>query len=133
MIRVVRWSEAQRAVDSDVIEQFRTWRLTLLDDPDYRQRTLAMLEGLEFPELIPVYQSSRVDLEGHLWVERYRTRWEEDRRWWVFDPDGRWLGEPPVPTDIDVKEVGSDYLLGVRRDDLDVESVVMYRLDRGGS
>lgn len=130
LIRVIRWSEARRAVDSEVIEQFRTWRLGLLDDPDYRQSTLAMLEGLEFPELIPVYQSLRVDLEGHLWVERYRTRGEEDRRWWVFDPDGRWLGEPPVPTDIDVKEVGSDYLLGVRRDDLDVESVVMYRLDR---
>jgi hypothetical protein len=89
------------------------------------------LKGMICPEQISAYQSLLVDTEDHLWVEQYRTPWEDQRRWWVFDPTGRWLGEPPVPTDLDIREVGRDYVLGVRRDDTDVEQVVMYALRRG--
>ncbi len=90
-----------------------------------------MLDGLIFPDFIPAYRSLLVDTEDHLWVEQYRTGWEQERRWWVFDPAGRWLGEPTVPTDLDIREVGPDYILGVRRDAGDVEQVVMYELIRG--
>lgn len=36
-----------------------------------------------------------------------------------------------MPDRFTVFEIGRDYLLGVRRDDLDVEHVQLLRLDRG--
>ena len=131
LLRIIRWAGEPRPVTSDVIARYRSEQLEQADTPEFRQSVESMLEGLVFPEHIPVYQSLLVDTEDHLWVERYRTTWEDERRWWVFDPSGRWMGEAPVPTDLDIREVGSDYVLGVRRDESNVERVVVYGLSRG--
>ena len=50
----------------------------------------------------------------------------------VFRPDGRYLGTVKMPHGLDKVEIGPDYVLGVTRDDLGVEFVRMFRLDRGG-
>ena len=50
----------------------------------------------------------------------------------VFRPDGVYLGTVKLPRDLRVTEIGADYVLGLVRDDLDVEYVHMYGLDRGG-
>jgi hypothetical protein len=60
---------------------------------------------------------------------------DEPPRWIVFDSDGRWLGAVEVPPNGRVSEIGADYVLGVWRDELDVERVQMFELikpaDRG--
>ena len=38
------------------------------------------------------------------------------------------LGHVDVPDDLQVREIGADYLLGVVRDALDVETIVRVRL-----
>jgi hypothetical protein len=57
---------------------------------------------------------------------------DEPRKWEVFDPAGAWLGTLSTPARFSVLEIGRDYVLGVRRDDLDVEHVQVLRLRRGG-
>lgn len=49
----------------------------------------------------------------------------------VFRPDGRYLGTVKVPHGLENIEIGRDYLLGVIRDNLGVEFVQMFDLDRG--
>ena len=49
----------------------------------------------------------------------------------VFRPDGVYLGTVKLPHDLRIAEIGPDYVLGMARDDLDVEYVRMYGLDRG--
>lgn len=56
----------------------------------------------------------------------------EPVRWTVFDPEGRQLGTPQLPPRFRFTDVGADYVLGVAQDDLDVQQVQMYRLDRRG-
>lgn len=130
--RIIRWAGEHREVTSEIAGRFRDWRRAISNTPEFLRFTESMLDGLVFPDRMPTYQSLLVDSEGCLWVEQYRPQWEQERRWWVFDPSGRWLGEPAVPTDVDIREIGADYVLGVRRDDeTDVERVVMYSLDRG--
>jgi hypothetical protein len=48
----------------------------------------------------------------------------------IFDPDGRAIGTVESPAGLHVYSIGSDYLLGVRRDTLGVELVEGYRLRR---
>ena len=48
----------------------------------------------------------------------------------VFRPDGVYLGTVQLPHDLEVHEIGADYVLGVAKDDLDIEYVRTYGLDR---
>jgi hypothetical protein len=48
----------------------------------------------------------------------------------VFDPDGRWLGEVEMPSRFYPWDFGEDWLLGVETDDLGVEYVVLYSLNK---
>lgn len=131
LLRVIRWGARVRPVTPEVQALYRETRLESDATPDARESVLAMLDGLVFPESLPVYDALRLDAEGHLWVRLYRTLWEDGPRWWVFDPTGRWLGELPVPPGLELLDVGRDYILGVVRDETDVERVVMYDVGRG--
>ena len=71
---------------------------------------------------------------GHpqcLWVEGYRLPYASHTTWHVFDPTGEWLGSLHPPNGLRVLQVGRDYVLGWYRDELDVQHVVVYPLDRG--
>ena len=48
----------------------------------------------------------------------------------MFDTEGRWLGMVETPRQFTVNEIGADYVLGVWLDDLDVQHVRMYRLEK---
>ena len=52
--------------------------------------------------------------------------------WTVFDPAGRMLGELSTPPRFQVIQIGDDYVLGVWKDDLDVEHVRLYALAKPG-
>ena len=77
-----------------------------------------------------MYRRLLLDAERNLWAERYRTPWEANPTWFVFDEQGVWLGEVATPPGLHVFEIGSDYVLGRYRDEFDVQSVVMIPLDR---
>ena len=50
----------------------------------------------------------------------------------VFRPDGVYLGTVKLPHDLEVREICEDYVLGIATDDLDIQYVRVYGLDRGG-
>lgn len=54
-------------------------------------------------------------------------------RWVVLDPDGALVGSVEVPGDLEVLEIGDDYLLGVAIDALGVEYIRVHRLNRGSA
>ena len=105
---------------------------------------------------LSIAESFFLDDQGFLWVRRSPVGDDEGRRWellappdfeepsghvvWlpsglhdVFRPDGVYLGTVKLPQDLDVMEIGMDYVLGVARDELGVEYVQVYGLDRGGA
>ena len=49
----------------------------------------------------------------------------------LFRPDGVYLGTVKLPHGLRVMEIGADYVLGVATDDLDIQYVHLYGLDRG--
>jgi glutamate mutase epsilon subunit len=50
--------------------------------------------------------------------------------WNVFAPDGRLLSEVTLPARFTPFEVGADYVLGVSRDNDDMERATLLRLRR---
>jgi len=74
------------------------------------------------------------DALDHLWVEEYEIPGEERPGvlWTVFDPEGRVLGFVETPEGLEVFEIGEGYMLGRITDELGVEFVQVWPLDRSG-
>ena len=101
-------------------------------DPD-RPEALDAVGDMPLVEAFPAFASVRVDRLGYLWVREYRLPGEQHRLWTVFDPEGRVLGLVEMPGSFSVEEIGEDYILGTRDDELGVEYVESWPLDRSGS
>lgn len=85
-------------------------------------------EELPRRETFPAFSDLRTDAAGNLWVEQYARPGDEQPRWDVFDPEGRWLGAVETPVGLKIHDIGPDWILGVQKDELDVEHVRMYPL-----
>lgn len=102
----------------EVIEMFR---------PAYHEAPI--VEGF------PAFRSVLADPLGHLWVEEYAPP-DVDRPaplWTVFDPDGRALGFVETPAGLSIFEIGADYLLGRATDELGIERIQVWALERSGA
>ena len=81
----------------------------------------------------PAYDDIIVDPSGALWLRQYRGRTERagPRRWLVLAADGTWLGAVDMPDRFRVVDIELDAVLGVWRDELNVQHPQILGLDRG--
>ena len=93
------------------------------------------LEDIPVAEHFPAFTSVMTDAVDHLWVEEFAVPGEDQPGvlWTVLDPDGRVLGFVETPKELEIYEIGRDYILGKTEDEeFGVESVQVWRLDRSG-
>ena len=121
---LIRWTIPRRVSDEDRSR----WREYSTAPRYYDSAAWARyLRETPFPERMPLYRRLLVDAQRNLWAERFRPFRESESSWYVFDEQGVWLGEVATPPGLSIFEIGTDYVLGVRRDELDVPFVVMIR------
>ncbi|MFW6201959.1 MAG: hypothetical protein ACOC8B_05235 [Gemmatimonadota bacterium] len=134
--RLVRWTVGDRDVPPSEVEAYRRNVLELYDDPAARQRFAEPQISDDRPvnDRFPAHATIRIDRSDRIWVRQYpRPSWPEGDRWWVFDRDGRFACHavtPPMNV-WDIFEIGVDYLLGAQQDELDVEHVRVFELNKG--
>lgn len=133
--RIIRYARPRERVTDELYEAVVERQIELQqrsplggDPAQWR----SFYKAMPRPEALPAYGAMRVDALGHIWLQDWRPSMERGpRRWTVLDPDGRWLGALTLP-DIDVHDIGADYVLGVWKDEFDVEYVRLYALERAG-
>jgi hypothetical protein len=91
-----------------------------------------LIEMMGLPEVLPAFQSLRVDRAGWYWAELFRVGKAPTSDWLVFDPQGRARGIVQLPSDIEVHQIELNYILGRWIDEFGVEYVRRYALDRRG-
>jgi hypothetical protein len=101
----------------------------MADQNEARQRRID-LEKMPRIEHRPAHGSLSADAAGYLFVEDYAMPGDTRKGVMVFGPDGKLTGEFEIPADLQILEVGSDYLLVRYEDELEVEYVGLYRLTR---
>ena len=78
---------------------------------------------------IPLFGTPFADADGNVWLPSYRPAYpEEGSPYTVISPDGEWLGQVETPPRFRILDVAGGLVLGVLRDDLDVENVLVYEL-----
>jgi hypothetical protein len=125
---IVRRFARERALDVVTAED----REAALAQLDERVRLLTgdgRLAAFEFPARKPAYTHLIADATGHWWAgHRSGSDFgEEPTSFDVYDPDGRFLGSVAVPP-VRILQIGDDFMAGVARDELDVETVLVLPL-----
>jgi hypothetical protein len=128
--RLIRVMRPSRPVTPAVLAAKKREELAAAPDAARRQGVERRFAELTPPEFLPAYSVLQLDAAGLLWVEEYRAPGEVEPRWQLFDSEGRWLTTVETPVRFRVLDIGVDYLLGVWRDELDVEYVHLYGLER---
>ncbi|WP_420442088.1 hypothetical protein [Candidatus Palauibacter sp.] len=78
---------------------------------------------------IPLFGSPFADADGNVWLPSYRPAYpEEGSPYTVISPDGEWLGQVETPSRFRILDVTGGLVLGVLRDDMDLENVAVYEL-----
>jgi hypothetical protein len=138
--RIIRRPDAPRRVSRS---DFNHWVDRTIETRDADREEKAEMRRnanqLQVAETMPAFRAISVDSEDNLWVEEWEDVGLEQGRFSVFRPDGAWLGYVEVRegltadrgwSDTKILEIGSDYILGVWADDLGVEQVRLYRIEK---
>lgn len=129
---VIRASRRTVPVTDAEVEAHKAERMADAD-AGFRPQLERLYQDIPFPSTMPAFGDLQVDAAGNLWVLEVPSPGDDRRIWTVFDTAGRMLGTIETPPGVAVREIGRDYLLGTWSDELDVEYVRLYRLDRTGS
>ncbi len=130
--RLVRRAQPVRPVTPADVERYKEVRRRDID-ASYRQAQERSFAAMPFPETMPAHGDIQADRAGNLWVSDYMVTPDDPARWTVFDPEGRMLGAVTTPARFRVHEIGDDYVLGVWKDEMDVEHVRLYSLEKPGA
>jgi hypothetical protein len=135
LMRIFRLAETPRPVTPEDVETTIDFIATPFDSMPTRfdassSRARRAYEQMDFPDYWPSFQSIRMDRLGWVWVELFRPPQDSIPRWMVFDSSGVARGTLEFPPDLEVQDIGTDYILGRWLDNLGVEYVRRYRLDR---
>lgn len=118
-------------IESSDVAEYRQTQLAQIQDPERRREMQATLDGAPVPEVSPAFGGLAVDPDGNVWVQAYPRPADESVTWAVLGQDGAQLAQIQVPRPLQVMEVGRDYLLGLRKDELGVERLELYTVTRG--
>ena len=119
--RVIRLGEPVLVPSREELDKYVELQVDRQNIPDTSRKKVS--DGLRrqygemsLPKIMPVFARLLVDEVGWLWAELYRFDVRQPVRWLVFGPNGEGLGSVDMPPDLDVRQIGGDFVLGVWRD-----------------
>ncbi len=133
LARIVRRQHTNRSPTRTEVDDAIDDALTRTNlSGDQLEQTREGYKSMPIVESFPAYRSLMTDALDHLWVREATLPGMERPAplWSVFDADGRILGFIETPSGLTIQEIGADYLLGTTTDDLGVESVQLWALER---
>ena len=111
------------------IDAYKQQQLELVESDEALQTRQRELDEIDYPNTKPAFGGVLTeDDDRNLWVQGFAATGYEAVRWTVFDREHRMLGTVDTPPRFAVSWIGDDLVLGVWRDEFDVEYVQGYAL-----
>jgi hypothetical protein len=127
---------SQRVTEQDIeadkarqLDNLAAWTASEQMKAQLRER----IESGRYAEEFPPYERFFVDANGGLWVEAFRRPTDAVRRYLLFDPEGFLIGKVELPEGCRLLSVKDDHIVTRHVDADGLESVMVYRVDVGGS
>ena len=135
LARIARWRGPDRRVTREHVRRYRDARLNRFDTPEERRR----FERESWPDIrdrlpehFPAYDSILPLQDGSVWITTYDLR-APQRELHLLDANGDWIRRLTIPAGSSVLDAGSDWVLLLQRDELNVPIVVVYLLAESGA
>lgn len=128
--RLIRLDRELLPVTGDLVEAYLLEQEAEAVDEAQAREIRQGMEEMPLPDFLPAFAGLHSDKVEHIWVERSRGPEDPTPVFDIFNPDGALVGLASLPADLDVVEIGEDYLLGLFRDELEVEYLRLYPLRR---
>ena len=126
---VVRREHQDLRITSDEIAEDRErFAVAFGKDPKVRATRRRAIAKVEYPETMPAYGAVLLVRSGRVWIEDYRRPGDNAPNWTVFERDGMIVARASTPKGLKLTDVSEDYLIGIAKDSLDVETVELYSL-----
>jgi hypothetical protein len=126
---LMRRATPRRAVTSELKAAYVREMLGPLRGP-LRAHFQRWLDVAVYPDSLPAFARILVADDGSVWAQEYQAPEADTLTWSIFHADGAWLANIMVPIRLRVLQVSGDNVLVLARNELDVESVHLYRLLR---
>lgn len=131
---ILRWQTGDRTVaESDVEAEKEHLREQAAGSSPIGRELVRDLISDDRPaaDVFPAFVGLIFGTDSSLWISEYpRPGTSDHRSRLVFDADGRLRCRVVMPADLQLYEVGGNYVLAEHRDELGVERVVLYDLIR---
>lgn len=127
---IVRVAWSNRPVTDEAIDEYKRQAIAGSFVIGDTARVRRGLDELPYPETMPAYGSILLDDVGNLWVQKYRAPGDSAWAWVVFDEDRQILGVVEIPPGLEIYQIGQDFVLGMWRDESDVEHIGFYDLHK---
>lgn len=106
------------------IKEFIASRPSRVNTSRYEQ----YFRDLSWPKVYPAYARLMVDGSDNLWIEEYPIPGRDIRQWTIYANSGVRIAMISLPKRFRLLEAGRDYVLGVWRDQDDVDYIKVYKL-----
>lgn len=126
---IVRVKRLLEPLTQSEIDAYKQQQLELVDSDEALQARQRELEELDYPDTKPAFGGVLTEDEhGNMWVQGFTATGDDAVEWTVFDREYRLLGTVETPPRFAVSWIGDDQVLGIWRDEFDVEYVQGYEL-----
>jgi hypothetical protein len=136
----IRWDPGP-SPDPEVAFRAAIEAAVAIAPPDRVAERRSYLEGFPPPERVSVFWDLLVDDLGFFWIRPHDPSKNffgagapgvegAGGEWLIVSPEGAVVGSVAVPADLALMQVTQDAVVGIARDDLDVEYVRVYPLER---
>ena len=132
--RIIRLARGPRPVTDEIraAHEARLREQASPEDEEWLQWQLSV----PYPSHLPTFERLRVDSEGNVWARQEKYGADaggadpEMSEFFIFRADGRHLGVVELPVNLEVLQIGADFILAKVRDDLDVDYVHLYQIEK---
>ena len=142
LVRIMRRAWSPTRLTGSMLADLRTGYGTLWgrDTSASGRWRFEQFDQLPHRSTLPVHGHMLADRAGNVWLPRFTPAlaaiyWPPDVAvtWDVYGADGAWLGGVAMPARFWPFEIGQDWVLGLWRDEMDVEYVQLYGLIKEGT
>jgi len=128
--RIVRFARSQPPVTDALRDADLAERLEEAETPADEREIRTRFRDMPSPARVPPYQVMMVDALGDVWIGEYLLPGETTRTFTIVDSQGRAVGRVTMPERTAPLDIGRDYVLGLTRDELDVQQLTVWGLHR---
>jgi 6-bladed beta-propeller len=138
VLQIARWDAVGRRVDDDDWAAYERGARARNDPDSDQERFEQRLRDRrrDFSGRLPLFWSGIADQEGNVWLADYDISLGFDSRYsvtyTVIGRDGELLGRVDFPMAIYLLDASHDRVLGIERDDYDVQAATLYAVDKLG-